>query len=156
VAKGKTFTVKTDLGTVQVLGTRFGVESRDSIFKVVCYEGSVRVTSLENEIILEKDQFVAFQNGRKVVQSNVYIDQPDWISTKNVFKNAPLSEVILQLEKDYTIEIDISKLNQNERFTGSLPSDNLSLALDILVKTYQINFKVVNKNKFIFVEDETR
>jgi len=67
-----------------------------------------------------------------------------------------LSEVILQLEKDYTIEIDISKLNQNERFTGSLPSDNLSLALDILVKTYQINFKVVNKNKFIFVEDETR
>jgi ferric-dicitrate binding protein FerR (iron transport regulator) len=86
----------------------------------------------------------------------VYIDQPDWISTKNVFKNAPLSEVILQLEKDYTIEIDISKLNQNERFTGSLPSDNLSLALDILVKTYQINFKVVNKNKFIFVEDETR
>jgi ferric-dicitrate binding protein FerR (iron transport regulator) len=156
VAKGKTFTVKTDLGTVQVLGTRFGVESRDSIFKVVCYEGSVRVTSLENDIILEKDQFVAFQNGRKVEQSNVYIDQPDWVSTTNVFKNAPLSEVILQLEKDYTIEIDISKLNQNERFTGSLPSDSLSLALDILVKTYQINFKVVNKNKFIFVEDETR
>jgi len=42
VDKGKTFTVKTDLGTVQVLGTRFDVESRDSIFKVVCYEGSVK------------------------------------------------------------------------------------------------------------------
>ena len=156
VDKGKTFTVKTDLGTVQVLGTRFDVESRDSIFKVVCYEGSVKVTSLENEIILEKDQFVVFQNGHKVEQSNVYIDEPDWISTTNVFKDAPLSEVILQLEKNYTIEIDISKLNQNKRFTGSLPSDSLSLALDILVKTYQINFKVVNKNKFIFVEDETR
>ncbi|PKG42364.1 FecR family protein [Psychroflexus sp. MES1-P1E] len=156
VAKGKTFTVKTDLGTVQVLGTRFDIESRDSIFRVVCYEGSVKVTSLENEIILEKDEFVAFQNGRKVEQSNVYIDEPDWISTANVFKDSPLSEVILQLEKDYTIEIDISKLNQNKRFTGSLPSDSLSLALDILVKTYQINFKIINRNKFIFVDDETQ
>lgn len=156
VAKGKKFTVKTDLGTVQVLGTRFDVESRDSIFRVVCYEGSVKVTSLENEIILEKDEFVAFQNGRKVEQSNVYIDEPDWISTANVFKDTPLSEVIFQLEKDYTIEIDISKLNQNKHFTGSLPSDSLSLALDILVKTYQINFKIINRNKFIFVEDETR
>jgi transmembrane sensor len=155
VSKGKTFTVKTDLGTVQVLGTRFDIESRDSIFRVVCYEGSVKVTSLENEIILEKDEFVAFQNGRKVEQSNVYIDEPDWISTANVFKDSPLSEVILQLEKDYTIEIDISKLNQNKRFTGSLPSDSLSLALDILVKTYQINFKIINRNKFIFVDDET-
>jgi ferric-dicitrate binding protein FerR (iron transport regulator) len=156
VAKGKTFSVITDLGKVQVLGTRFDVTSRDSIFKVVCFEGSVKVNFKSNEVVLKKGQFITFQNGRKMEQSNVYTDKPEWVSKTHQFKNVSLSEVMQQLEKDYQIEVDISQVTTDKNFTGTLPSDSLSLALDILSKTYQINFTVINENKFIFVDDEQR
>ena len=39
VEKGKRFDVTTEFGNVSVLGTEFNVLSRDSIFKVSCYEG---------------------------------------------------------------------------------------------------------------------
>lgn len=156
VAKGETFTVKTQLGKVQVIGTRFDVLSRDSLFKVICYEGSVKVKFKQEEVILNKGQLISYQNGLKVEQSNVYNDRPEWVSNAHQFKNVSLSEVMQQLEKDYQIEVDISKVTEDKNFTGTLPSDSLSLALDILSKTYQINFTVINENKFIFVDDEQR
>lgn len=156
VAKGKTFTVKTNLGKVKVLGTCFEVKSRDSIFKVVCYEGSVKVNFKGEENLLQRGQFITYQNGIKIEESNVYNEKPEWVSKTRQFIGAHLSEVMQQLEKDYQIEVDISKVTEGKRFTGTLPSDNLSLALDILNKTYQMNFSVINENKFIFVDDDQR
>ncbi|MFD0933455.1 FecR family protein [Psychroflexus salinarum] len=153
VAKGKTFTVKTNFGKVKVLGTRFDVKSRDSIFKVICYEGSVNVIFKNEKNTLQKGQFITYQNGEKIEQSNVYNEKPEWVSKTHQFKSVSLTEVMHQLEKDYQIEVDISKVTEDKSFTGTLPSDSLSLALEILSKTYQMNFSVTNENKFIFVDD---
>jgi ferric-dicitrate binding protein FerR (iron transport regulator) len=154
VAKGKTFTVKTNSGKVKVLGTRFDVKSRDSIFKVVCYEGSVKVIFKNEENILKKGQFITYQNGKKLEQSNIYNEKPEWVSKTHQFKGVSLSEVMQQLAQDYQIEVDITQVTEDKRFSGTLPSDSLSLALDILSKTYQMNFSVINENKFIFVDDD--
>lgn len=156
VVKGKDFVVKTKLGNVKVLGTRFDVNSRDSIFKVVCYEGSVKVSFKEEVNILNKGEFITYYNGKKMERSNVYSDKPEWIAKTHQFKNVSLSEVIKQLENDYQIEINISNVTLDKRFTGTLPSNNLSLALDILSKTYQMKFRVIDENKFIFVDDDTQ
>jgi len=43
VKKGKTFTVKTNDGTVTVLGTQFSVNTNQKLFEVICYEGRVKV-----------------------------------------------------------------------------------------------------------------
>ncbi|SDG69767.1 FecR family protein [Psychroflexus sediminis] len=153
VAKGKTFTVKTELGNVKVLGTRFDVEARDSFFKVICYEGSVRVTYEKEEVILTKGQFITYNNGVKIEQSNVYSEKPSWISKTHQFVNVSLAEVMHELEKEYQIRTDISNVTEDKRFTGTLPSDSLSLALDILSKTYQMNYTIINENKFIFVDN---
>ena len=154
VAKGKTFTVKTNSGKVKVLGTHFDVKSRDSIFKVVCYEGSVKVIFKNEENILKKGQFITYQNGKKLEQSNIYNEKPEWVSKTHQFKGVSLSEVMQQLEQHYQIEVDITQVTEDKRFSGTLPSDSLSLALDILSKTYQMNFSVINENKFIFVDDD--
>ncbi|WP_019038993.1 FecR family protein [Psychroflexus tropicus] len=156
VKTGDTFIVKTELGEVKVLGTRFDVYSRDSTFKVICYEGSVKVSFKNSKEVLKKGQFVTFQNGKKIEQSNVYEDQPEWVTKTSQFKNVSLAEVIQQLEKDYQIEVDISQVSTNKSFTGTLPTDSLSLALEILSETYQIDFTVINENRIIFVNDEQR
>jgi len=154
VETGSTFSVKTNLGTVKVLGTRFDVQSRDSIFKVVCYEGSVKVNFQEKEVILKRGQFVTFQNDIKIEQSNIYIDRPDWVYKTRRFEEAKLAEIMQQLEKDYQIDVDFSKVSNSKRFTGTLPTDSLSLALEIISQTYHLNFSVINENKFIFVDDD--
>ncbi len=154
VEKGKTFSVKTDHGNVKVIGTRFDVISRDSIFKVVCYEGSVQVNFKSEEIVLNKGQFITFQNGIKIEQSIIYNEKPEWVSKTHQFENAKLMEVVQHLEQDYNIEVDVSNVTREKRFTGTLPTDSLSLALDILSKTYQMNFRVINENRFIFVDDD--
>ncbi|MBZ9628008.1 FecR family protein [Psychroflexus sp. CAK57W] len=153
VAEGKTFTVKTNLGKVQVLGTRFQVMSRDSLFEVVCYEGSVKVKFEGDENILKKGQFITYNDGVKIEQSNVYGEKPSWVSKTHHFENISLPEVMQELEKEYQIEIDVVKVTEDKRFTGTLPSDNLPLALEILNKTYQMNYTVINENKFIFVDN---
>lgn len=48
------FKVKTALGEVTVLGTRFDVYARNEVFRVRCYEGKVAVTSNGKSVILEK------------------------------------------------------------------------------------------------------
>ena len=156
VETGSTFSVKTNLGSVKVLGTRFDVQSRDSIFKVVCYEGSVKVNFQEKELILKKGQFVTFQNNIKIEQSNIYTDRPEWLSKTRRFEKAKLVEIMQKLEKDYQIEVDYSEVSNSKRFTGTLPTDSLSLALEIISQTYHLNFSVVNENKFIFVDDDSK
>ena len=61
VEKGKTFTVKTNYGEVEVLGTVFNVKSRDYAFEVICYEGSVEV-SLDDKVYCRGKKSFDFEN----------------------------------------------------------------------------------------------
>lgn len=153
VAKGKKFTVKTDFGEVQVLGTRFNVTSRGSLFEVACFEGSVKVNLLDEEVILTRGQAVVSRKGILVLSGDTYHERPEWISKTREFKNVSFSQVIQQLEEDYQININISKVSKSKGFTGSLPTDNLLLAFDILSRTYQLNYQAIDENTFIFADD---
>ncbi|MFK7809775.1 MAG: FecR family protein, partial [Saprospiraceae bacterium] len=53
VEKGSTFQVKTDNGTVKVLGTEFNVRSRNGVLEVKCKEGKVAVLS-SGGVLLEE------------------------------------------------------------------------------------------------------
>ncbi|WP_290700166.1 FecR family protein, partial [Lacinutrix sp.] len=53
VKTGNTFTVKTDNGSVLVLGTQFNVNAYNEDFKVNCYEGEVKVISNNNTTVLK-------------------------------------------------------------------------------------------------------
>ena len=59
VKPGSHFTVKTDQGTVTVLGTSFNVISRPGIFEVSCHTGKVLVTNNANEKLFQENPFVA-------------------------------------------------------------------------------------------------
>ena len=58
VATGKRFDVKTNLGTVTVLGTQFNVKHRNGYLEVTCYEGKVSVkTNTKKTTLLPGDNF---------------------------------------------------------------------------------------------------
>ncbi|WP_395074472.1 FecR family protein [Flavobacterium sp.] len=149
VTKGKTFEVATPLGKVTILGTQFNVKSRESRFDVTCYEGRVRVNYNNTEIIITKGMRVAFENNKKIIIPNTEFTQPKWINNEITFDKENLNTIIKEINRQYNIEIILKNTAENLLFTGTIPSNNLESALEIIDVTYHLQHKKVSDNKFI-------
>ena len=139
VAKGKSFTVKTASGEVTVLGTQFNVKNRTGIFEVICFEGSVQVTSeIREEILKAGDRFLVL-DGNYIASEKELKQNPSWINNNSYFKSMPFSLVINEFERQYDVSIDAGSINLEQRFTGSFPHDDIDLALKSI--TLPLNLK---------------
>lgn len=106
VVKGSRFVVNSPNGTVAVLGTSFNVLSRDKHFDVVCLTGKVKVTSKTEMAILTPDMRTQVKEGKLVAS---LLENPAhsiaWTQGKFYFEDAPLGEVIKEIERQYNIKI---------------------------------------------------
>jgi ferric-dicitrate binding protein FerR (iron transport regulator) len=147
VEKGKRFEVQTDFGNISVLGTEFNVLSRDSVFKVSCYEGLVQVTYDHVEFKLPAGTEFKLSSG-KVSQSSISIAEPYWLKNMSVFENTSFEAVIKELENQYDIKVQYpSELNVN--FTGAFEHDNLENALKSITKPLNLTYQLQNTNEVI-------
>ena len=149
VEEGEKFTVKTELGSVQVLGTTFNVSNQDNTFSVACYTGKVSVSYNDKNIILKPGQSFS-NNSNKILIVNTM--KPQWLSKQSIFEATPLSEVVKDIEKQKDIKIDIS-FDKNYTFTGGYqheqsPEDILKLVSETLGFSYRKiddkHFELVN------------
>ncbi|WP_369997149.1 FecR family protein [Winogradskyella sp.] len=151
VEKGKRFDVNTPFGTVSVLGTEFNVLSRDSIFKVSCYEGLVKVTFDDENIKLPAGTELILSSG-KGSKSKITIAEPHWLKNMSVFENALFEDVIIELEKQYNIEVQHPS-DLNIKFTGAFEHNNLENALKSISKPFNLTYRI-NTNKVIITNGE--
>lgn len=149
VEKGQKFTVFTDEGSVEVMGTEFNVISRSHYFEVQCQEGKVKVTSnfTHGEIILLPGNAVRFVNN-KLEKWDYDIKEPNWLLGESTFHNTPLSQVIIALENQFKITFDPSNIDLSERFTGGFTHKDLNLALKTVMIPMDISYSAEN-NKVI-------
>ena len=149
VEKGQKFTVYTDEGSVEVMGTEFNVISRSHYFEVQCQEGKVKVTSnlADGEIILLPGNAVRFVNN-KWEKWDYDIKEPNWLLGESTFHNTPLSQVIIALENQFKITFDPSNVDLSERFTGGFTHKDLNLALKTVMIPMDISYSAEN-NKVI-------
>lgn len=148
VAKGEKFTVNTNLGTVTVVGTQFNIKARNHNFEVECYEGKVKVTFDNKAVFLTKGQNIVVQNNNKIESAPLTNSEPTWREGEAKFNANSLAEVVEELERQYNITIE-STIHSSESFTGTLPLKNLDVALQIISKTYHLEYKNVNNQKII-------
>ena len=147
VEKGNRFDVNTDFGKVSVLGTEFNVMSRDSLFKVSCYEGLVQVIYNDNEVKLPAGTEFVLSSG-KGLKSNIVIAEPYWLKNMSVFEDASFKAVVEELEKQYNIKVQYpSDLNVN--FTGAFEHNNLKNALKSISTPLNLTYTVENTNEVI-------
>lgn len=151
VAKGEKFTVTTDLGMVVVLGTQFNIKARNNNFEVECYEGKVKVIFGKKTVFLTKGQNIVVQNNNKIESVPLADNQPAWLENEAKFNNNSLAEVIEELERQYDISIE-STINSGESFTGMLPLKDLDAALQIISKTYHLEYKKAPNQKIILLQ----
>ncbi len=147
VAKGKTFSVKTENGTVEVLGTQFNVNSTEDFFDVTCFEGKVRVTTNDSQNhILTPQKSIRKINGNETLKRLANTNQPTWISGESTFENVPLYYVIQALEKEFQVQFESEDINTELLYTGAFPNDNLEIALQTVFNPLDINYEFITQS----------
>ena len=149
VAKGKTFEVATNVGTVTVLGTQFNVKARENRLDVICYEGKVRVKYQNQEVVITKNQSVSFENGNPLDIPNTLESKPSWLNNELTFNKNNLTSVISELERQYNVTINNKSNNHSQLFTGKMPADDIQSALQIIASTYHLQTSKKNDNHFV-------
>lgn len=148
VAKGKRFDVKTEFGTVSVLGTQFNVKVQDSIFSIICYEGLVQVNYNNTTTKLPAGNAYRVING-KPEAFNVAVIQPEWLQNMKVFKEASIKDVFVAIEKYYTVKIVTDSIDNTILFTGAFELGNLENALKATTKSLNLTYEINSKNEVL-------
>ncbi len=155
VKPGSSFTVKTEYGTVTVLGTSFNVISRQGQFEVSCYTGKVSVETKD------QDQ-VVIQAGERSIQNpdNLKLNRttfvptgttPEWTDGKFTFEDQPLTKVIAELERQYGIKVQLKPGLEELKYTGLFESGDLEKALSLI--TWPLHLKANVRGKTVTISD---
>jgi len=139
------FVVHTNDLDVQVLGTKFNVNTRRSKTQVVLNSGKVKLYLADEnkkEVDMKPGELVDFSASDKaVVKKAVVVSKYNaWLDKKLVFEEAPLSEVALTLEENFGYKVKFSNPELADlTFTGTVESGNVNLLLKILQRTFNIS-----------------
>jgi ferric-dicitrate binding protein FerR (iron transport regulator) len=128
------FVVETGGINTQALGTSFNIRNypEENSISVSLLTGKVKVTDtkVDNEVLLEPFEFVAFDKGTRVLkmkqmEEDIHSIWKDGIIT---FKSSNFKHVITTLERSYDVEFDTTDYQHTEwSYTGKF--DNLSLEM---------------------------
>ncbi len=149
VAKGQKFEVNTALGKVTVLGTQFNVKQRENRFDVTCYEGKVKVNYKDQELVITKGMSISFKNGKAIEIPQSTVQSPEWLNNEMVFYQEDLKSILDEFERHFNVTLELKSEDNSQLFSGTIPSENLEIALQILSTTYHLKPTEVSKNKFI-------
>lgn len=142
VKKGQDFKIKTEQGTVEVLGTKFKVKSNDGFLSVMCFEGSVKVTHHDDEYIVEAGK--SFNSiDRRVV---AIIDSNSFKSNSTIlyheFKSTRLVDIKAFLEDAYNVKITLPEDVLYRKYTGVLPIDDLELSIRLIASSFKLHYEI--------------
>tara|TARA_R100001369_G_C3314221_1_gene167824 strand:- start:967 stop:1875 length:909 start_codon:yes stop_codon:yes gene_type:complete len=148
VAKGKAFDVITKSGTVTVVGTEFNVKARNNYFEVICYEGIVKVTSDSISRQLLAGETFRILN-KRFSEGKIADSEPKWTKNRSSFKSIPFSEVIEELERQYTIKAAFKYTDTTRLFSGGFVHDNLENALISITQPMNLTFEISLPNQVL-------
>jgi ferric-dicitrate binding protein FerR (iron transport regulator) len=154
VAKGRKFTVETESGEVNVLGTQFNVEQRNGYFEVICFEGLVSVSFKGETRKLPAGASFLTIDGNIIPAEGPDSDIPGWINNESNFQSTPLFYVLQEFERQYDMEVTTENIDLNQLYTGSFSNTNMNLALQSISTPSQISFKLEG-NKVLFYAGDT-
>lgn len=153
VAKGKKFTVSTEIGSVSVLGTQFNVENRDGFFEVTCFEGLVQVNYKNLQRKLPAGTSFVVVNGEIMDGTVLKNGLPSWMNNESSFKSIPLKYVFAELERQYNVQVATENVNENQLFTGTFSNTDLKIALESISTPSKISYKLEGENVLFYGEN---
>lgn len=140
--KKNPFLVNTNDGSIKVTGTRFNVSAfaDDSFLSVVLEEGEVVYTKAgraNNPIrMLPMEQLIYQKGTGTLIKQKIDVEKyTSWTEGKLIFRNDPLSEVIIRLRRWYNADIvliDPENRLEKHPFTMTIQNETLQQVLDYI------------------------
>ncbi|HEX8270511.1 MAG TPA: FecR domain-containing protein [Flavobacterium sp.] len=152
VAKGRSFIVETQQGSVEVLGTSFNVISRAGFFEVICFEGLVEVNSKGQSVLLRPGDAIRLLGGQLETWSDKQATQPTWINGESSFSNVPFHFVIAQLQNQYHVDVQYPQKLEQTKFSGAFPNNEIDAALQSICLPLNLEYKKTTGGKIIISE----
>lgn len=154
VKKGENFLIKTNNGSVRILGTQLNVLSRENRFKVSCIEGKVSVTvNTREQILTPGEQAELTKNGLIKQQINNIQSVILWKAGISHFENATLVSIFAELERQYDISVEFNG-NGKRLATVDFSNENLKEALEVICIPMGLEYEIRNNRKVIISEIE--
>ena len=136
------FIVHTNELNVEVLGTKFNVNSRRGKTQVVLQEGKVKLDMRGAPIVMKPGELVEFAGSREsTVKKKVDTDSYSaWRSNRLVFSRSSLAEISQLLEDNYGYKVMLREPELAERkFTGTCSSENLDELFEKLSIVFELD-----------------
>jgi transmembrane sensor len=149
VEKGAGFRVKTRVGEVEVLGTRFRVQEEADGLMVQCFEGRVKTNYADNSWILEPG--TQFAGRHKTAKKEVFTTEngyPGFARFQRNFSNTPLRDVVHEIENFFEVDIRVT-IPAGKNFSGSVHSGNLENVLRIVCEPLQLDYHFEDKYSIV-------
>lgn len=146
------FLVETSAGSVSVLGTSFTVMQRGGAFEVACYTGLVQasIPNGEQQALREGQKAVA-RNGQWQPIGALTDSWPSWMQGESRFANAPVYEVLAELQRQYHIKINAAGTG-GRRFSGAFVHGDLPLALRMVCDPLDLKYEIQGNTVRIWKE----
>lgn len=142
--KGRTFTVKTEQGSVRVVGTRFNVFARDTELAVVCTEGTVQVINPADteKALLKANEQVKVLSGK--MQKRHGMDfLPKWFNGESRFRSASRQKVFDELERQFGVTVIAPKIEASP-YTGQFSHADLEKAVKAIAIPTGMQYEISN------------
>lgn len=152
VKKGSKFTVKTPQGIVEVLGTKFNVRARNNILEVNCQSGKVAVNDQAGNVfgeLVANDAIRILENGTMESWKNSPAEKPSWVDGIFSFKNVSLAVVLEEIERQYSVKIDASKVNTSTKISTSFDLSSVEIALKTILVPLVISFEKIDERNIL-------
>jgi len=137
VNSGDKFTVNTDGGDIEVLGTKFTLWADSNDLFIHCTEGSVQVSNPTGASILNPNEFLRVERGLITQKASYFVSgfiTPRKDKTLS-FESVPVGIVISELEKVFKIEIK-NGLPSNLIYSGILDISDENQCLQVFCKPF--------------------
>ncbi|MBL0744713.1 FecR family protein [Chryseolinea lacunae] len=146
------FLVHTDELAVEVLGTKFNVNSRRGKTRVVLEEGKVQLSTSHDVVVMKPGDLAdVSESSRDIKMKSVNAgDYVSWKSNKLVFRALPLEEIALQLEDNFGYMVEFQNVEiQKKEFTGAASSDDIDGFLKNLSEVFGLSIDQHGKTIYI-------
>lgn len=147
------FTVITKDLEVDVLGTTFNVNTRNDKTEVFLEEGKITLDMQGKVEEIEPGEFISYSGTKKKIINRYQKTEEihsDWKDGVLKIKDAPMSEILREIETIYGIDLIVNEKTLLEKVHSvAIPVDDLDMASSILERA--LNVKMTRKGKQIFI-----
>jgi ferric-dicitrate binding protein FerR (iron transport regulator) len=149
VAEGRKFVVKTDQGSVKVLGTSFTVAVGEDYLDVACKTGKVGVSAKGETCVLQPGMEIEISEEGAVSLNRSPENIGQWITETYTFRNVPLQDVFQAIEEGsgYRIQYQAeAELTYSGEFRNDLPMEEM---LQIICLPFDLEYRIDKTTKEI-------